>query len=1601
MRLQLRLIAILFPILLGSFVTIPATAQVVTGTPQFGSFSGGPDVVNNANLNVHLAVPLIHKLGRGTNFDYDIIYDSSVWNQGGSGSSRFWLPVANWGWGSNSTFGTGLTGYINFSSSTTYCYDGMGHINGSDVWVGNSYYVDPWGSGHYFSGYQETKSGGCGSSTVNTFPSLAKDGSGFTNNGVGGPIVTKDGKTISPPVNPTGGAYSSTVTDRNGNQVNADGSGNFFDTLSTTAKVLTVSGVAPSPISFKYTSPLPALVQYTMNFTNYTVATNFAVSGISEYRSTAAVPLVTSIMLPDSSQYTFSYEPTPSLPTSGACTPYAGTSCVTARIAKITLPTGASITYRYSGGAGTNGSGIFADGSAATLTRATLDGNWTYAQTKGTGAASTTVVTDPQSNSTTMSFQGIYQTQSQTPTILTTNTCYNGAASPCIGTAVSIPITQRTTISTLLPGNQQSEHVEFYSPYGMPSETDDYDYGSGAPGPLLKKTVISYASLGNINAAQQTVTVCNGLGASTACNGSGTVVSQTTYNYDETTLAPTSGTPQQVAVSGRRGNLTTVTYPAGTSSPSHITYFDTGMAQTTTASNGALTTYGVSSCGNAFPTSITEPLSMSRAFVWDCTGAVITKVTDENNQSITTTYSDQYFWRPSQRTYPDGGQLNWVYNSNISTKITQKMNSSQNKISTILLDGLGRTKQQQLTSDPQGTVYVDTTYDSLGRLYSTTNPYRSTSDSTYGLTKAQYDALGRPSLIIPPDGTSSTNNVAISYTNNCATTKDQAGKSTESCFDGLGRATQVFEDPANIKYESDYTYDPLGNLLTANQIGGDPTHSGNWRTRTYTYDGLSRLTSEKNPESGSVSYTYNLNGDLATKIAPAPNQTGSSTVTTTYTSDLLHRLTKKSYSDGTPTANFYFDSAPSYWAAGELNTVGRLVEATTSNSATEFSYDPMGRISQRVVCTPINCTVGPNGQTGQGWAYYYTYNLAGGVTQFNDGIYTWPQYFNQTYDGAGRVTLVTSTVSDAQHPATFFTSDATNAYYPNGALQKAMLGNGLTLSNVYDNRLNPCLIDVNNNGTLLKACTDGTPPGNVLDFWIGYNNGTSDNGDVTNWNATGAQSFVRSYGYDTLNRVSTMGDTVAAQPCKGLSWTYDPWGNRTAQTMTSGTCGQFSATVNAQNQLIDTINNLYKYDAAGNMTHDASHSYTYDAENRLTSVDGGATASYIYDALGRRVKRTIGSASYEYIYDKDGHIAWELLNGSINRTYIRSNGFLLAEYSQGTTYFIHRDHLGSTRLLTGYPTPTTVECDDYYPFGEANSCGANTATTLKFTGHERDTETNLDHTLFRQNSSTLGRWMTPDPGGLAVADPGNPQTLNRYPYVADEPTNGFDPDGLRCTIYVFGVKDNSGAFDYLGIPSEASAYPYSDMGLVQAVASAGFGAGGDSQSLTDLLAKYSTEAGGVDLVSWSGGAQTISTVNQNDSSLLSNVASTTYLSPGINVLGGDLYQVPGSVSFKGSGIADFGTTLGARLSGVHLTPSQAKGHGFANEFKQSIVQDRVTTFPDSRGPCTGGANGAGGDSGDYYTYWEFTGGEPTAEGGWSAGGWVQMTIWRGPIFHVR
>src|SRR5262249_4350513 len=156
-------------------------------------------------------------------------------------------------------------------------------------------------------------------------------------------------------------------------------------------------------------------------------------------------------------------------------------------------------------------------------------------------------------------------------------------------------------------------------------------------------------------------------------------------------------------------------------------YYSSGLINVATDVNGATTTYTYGACNGSFPTTISEPLGMTKTMAWDCTGETPTSAKDENNQTTTYSYvspggAADPFWRLLQENFPDGGQTIWTYNSPTSITTTTKMNSSQNIVSTTLLDSLGRTSQTQLNSDPEGVDYSAATYDALGRPYKAYNP---------------------------------------------------------------------------------------------------------------------------------------------------------------------------------------------------------------------------------------------------------------------------------------------------------------------------------------------------------------------------------------------------------------------------------------------------------------------------------------------------------------------------------------------------------------------------------------------------------------------------------------------------------------------------------------------------------------------------------------------------------------------------------------------------------------------------------------------------------------------------------------------------------------
>ncbi len=129
--------------------------------------------------------------------------------------------------------------------------------------------------------------------------------------------------------------------------------------------------------------------------------------------------------------------------------------------------------------------------------------------------------------------------------------------------------------------------------------------------------------------------------------------------------------------------------------------------------------------------------------------------------------------------------------------------------------------------------------------------------------------------------------------------------------------------------------------------------------------------------------------------------------------------------------------------------------------------------------------------------------------------------------------------------------------------------------------------------------------------------------------------------------------------------------------------------------------------------------------------------------------------------------------------YVYLNGQLVAQYRDSTTYFAHKDHLGSTRVLTRVDK-SIFDSIDYLPFGEQAS--GDTGTTHKFTGKERDPESALDYFLARQYASNLGRFLSIDPVAVSREKMKDPQQLNMYAYTRNNPLRYIDPNGEEIRL---------------------------------------------------------------------------------------------------------------------------------------------------------------------------------------------------------------------------
>ncbi|UWZ85277.1 RHS repeat protein [Occallatibacter riparius] len=706
-----------------------------------------------------------------------------------------------------------------------------------------------------------------------------------------------------------------------------------------------------------------------------------------------------------------------------------------------------------------------------------------------------------------------------------------------------MPYQVTTTYWDVSPAVKQTVQYS-YDSWGNVTEKDESDFYSGSSIPWLRKTFTTYAY--SQAYCPQTPTSCAtaaSLAAAHVVNkpsqvviadGNGVPYSIARYGYDETALCSnsqiclTSGalnhddTNYAVGRQSGRGNLTSEAHCAVISSGSCTswlvstnTYDLTGQRVGSTDPKGNTTTYSYTDTGNF---SAGAPGSEGTTFTYGTssspTNSFLHKVTYATGAYDTyqydyftggrtshadwsqnlTGYSFDYMGRPLSVSNPDGGGSTFCYSDEGGATCNAKpppffaysstaAAPSATRNANVQYDGLARPTTVTAASGAES----DTTYDSMGRVESTCNPY-ATGSSTSGCITYAYDGLGRVRYKCNQDNGNGSGPCVPgssyeqwSYSGATVTFTDENRNSWVRTGDGLGRVTLVVEPNAAKTY---YVYDPLGNLTCAAQDGGSggtftscAAAPATWRPRKFTYDSLSRLLTAYNPETGTVCYGvwssgacgggYDADGNLVAR-------TDARGVVTSFAYDSLNRLLSKTYSSapaGALSSCYQYDNRP--------NGTGRLAAEWTQTGACPPSppagyqslrkigaYDVMGRIVSEQQCvagyctsaavpsTPaVNCTAlsGNNG-------LQYCFDEAGNLLAFSSGTTTgsvgnYPQAamtFSQTFDLAGRLSTVASSWNDGTHPASLFTAQG---YTPFDALSNWLIGPHIAAGRSYDNRL--------------------------------------------------------------------------------------------------------------------------------------------------------------------------------------------------------------------------------------------------------------------------------------------------------------------------------------------------------------------------------------------------------------------------------------------------------------------------------------------------------------------------------------------------------------------
>ncbi|WP_198683851.1 RHS repeat-associated core domain-containing protein [Peristeroidobacter agariperforans] len=552
-----------------------------------------------------------------------------------------------------------------------------------------------------------------------------------------------------------------------------------------------------------------------------------------------------------------------------------------------------------------------------------------------------------------------------------------------------------------------------------------------------------------------------------------------------------------------------------------------------------------------------------------------------------------------------------------------------------------------------------------------------------------------------------------------------ANVTTSFAYDDNGNQTSI---DAPLGRSTAQVYDELHRLSQVTDALSGVTE--------YDYNALDQLISVTDPRSKVTSYTYNALGDLVQQVSPDTGTTSSTFdaggnlqvrtdargKTATYSYDALNRVTQLAYPD--QTISYQYDQG----AYG----LGRVTSVANASGSTSWTHTSQGRVASKTQAIG-SVTKSVN----------YAYNSAGQLETL-----TPPSGIEVTYG------YTNNQITSIRVDGILMIEDV--LYEPFGPVRGWTWGNGSLAVRQHDLDGNLALIDSAGLST------------------YGYDDAMR----ITSIADVEDSSRSWTYGYDTLDR-------LAAASRSGLSQTfsYDAIGNRLSQGGTASSSYSVSTSSNRLTSVSGSLSRTYGYDNAGNVTSDGTTTFTYDDAGRMvSSTRASLTATYLYNPLGQRVKKSSGADATYFVYDEAGRLIGEYdSTGELIQEIVWMNDIPVLSIRWSScgmaVFYIHTDHLNTPRRITKRSSPEIVWRWDSAPFGttavnedpDANSSAF--AFNLRFPGQYFDHETGLHYNYYRDYDPATGRYVQSDPLGIE-------DDLNTYAYVHSNPLKDVDPLGL-------------------------------------------------------------------------------------------------------------------------------------------------------------------------------------------------------------------------------